>query len=86
MILNSRYHCFFVLNDKKLSSHIDQISEHINYSNQKIHSYDQMRKMIVNLGSKKYENRNDPTCQLYHLQNLSLLSIVNNPAYFIKFW
>ena len=79
MILNSRYHCFFVLNDKKLSSHIDQISEHINYSNQKIHSYDQMRKMIVNLGTKKCENNNKSTCQLSHLHNLLLMSIVDTP-------
>ena len=71
----------FVLNDKKLSSHMAQINEHVNSSNHIIHSYDQMSKIIVNLGSKKYENRNDPTCQLYHLQNLSLLSIVNNPVF-----
>ena len=43
----------FVLNDKKLSSHMVQISEHINSSNSKIHSYYQMRKIIVNLGNKK---------------------------------
>ena len=29
-----------------------QISEHINYSNQKKCSYDKMRKMIFNLGIK----------------------------------
>ena len=27
---------FFVANNNKLSSHVDQISEHINYTNQKI--------------------------------------------------
>ena len=34
------------------SSHMSQRVEHINSLNQKIHSYDQMRKHIVNLGSK----------------------------------
>ena len=40
---------FFVLNDKKLSSNIDKISEHINSSNKTIHPYDHMSKIIVNL-------------------------------------
>ena len=43
----------FFLNYNKLSSHMDQISEHINYSNHKMYSYDQMRKIIANLGIKK---------------------------------
>ena len=34
-----------------------QISEHINYSNHKIHSYYQIRKIIVNLGIKKDKKR-----------------------------
>ena len=33
---------FFVLNNKKLSQHMAQISERINYTNQKNHSYDQI--------------------------------------------
>ena len=41
----------FFLNDKKLSSHMDQISEQINFSNNKFKSYNQMREIIVNLGS-----------------------------------
>ena len=41
-----------------------QISEHINSSNHNIFSYDQMIKMIVNLGSKKCKNNNTFTCQL----------------------
>ena len=41
----------YFLNHKKFSSHIDHIIEHINYSNHKIYSYDQTRKMIFNLGS-----------------------------------
>ena len=31
---------FFVINDTELSSHMAQISEHINSSNQKKYSYD----------------------------------------------
>ena len=34
--------------------------EHINYTNHKIHSYDQMRKLIVNLGSIKSDNIQTP--------------------------
>ena len=70
---------FFLLNDKKLSSHMAWISEHINLSNQKIHSYDQMRKIIVNLIIKKYEDNNNSTCQLNHLHNSLLVSIVDTP-------
>ena len=54
-------------------------SEHINYSNQKMHSYDKMIKMIVNLGSNKCKNNNNPTCQLSHINNFLLLSIVGTP-------
>ena len=41
---------FLVFNKEKLSSHMDQISQNINTTNHKIHSHDQMSKMIVNLG------------------------------------
>ena len=41
-----------------------QISEHINDSNHQIHSYDQTRENIVNLGSTKGENNNKPSFQL----------------------
>ena len=34
-VLNGKYHCYFFINDTKISSHMDQISEHINSSNQK---------------------------------------------------
>ena len=50
----------FFLSDKTMSSHMDQISENINYSNHKIHSYDQMSKIVVNLGSKKCEDKKNP--------------------------
>ena len=58
---------------------MDQISEHINYSNNKIHSYDQMRKVIVSLDSKNYKNNNNPTWKLNHIHNSLLMSIVDNP-------
>ena len=44
---------FFAINDTKLSSNMAHISEHINSSDQKIHSYDNMGKIIVNLSNKK---------------------------------
>ena len=67
----------FALNDKKLSPHMDHISEQINYSNHKTQSYDQMSKIIVNLGSNKFKNNDTSTCQLTRTQNLLLLSIVD---------
>ena len=46
--LNGRYHCYFVVvNEKKLSSHMAYISEHINSSNQKNHFLDQMEKLLL---------------------------------------
>ena len=74
-----RHHCYFFLNDNKLSSRMAQISEHINSSNHKIYSHDQMSKMVVNLGSKKCENRNTYPLQLTHIQNSSLMIIVDIP-------
>ena len=58
---------------------MDQISEHINSSNNKIHSYDQMRKMVVNLGSKKGKNNYKSSPKLTCLQNSLLMSIVDTP-------
>ena len=52
---------------------MDWISEHINYQNHKIHSYDLMRKMIVILGSKKGDNNDNSSPQLYCLHNLLLM-------------
>ena len=46
----------FISNDKKLLYHTDQINEHNNSLNNKIHTYDQIRTMVVNLGRKKGEN------------------------------
>ena len=58
---------------------MDQISEHINSSNQKIHSYDQMVKMIVNLSNKIFKNNNNSTGHPNHIQKLLLMSIVDTP-------
>ena len=69
----------FVLNDKKLSSHMAQISEHINSSNHKIHSYDQMGTMIVNLSNKKCKNNNKSTGNLNHIHKSFFVIIVETP-------
>ena len=66
---------FVSINVHKLSSYIDQISEHIHYPN---HSYDQMSKMIVNLGIKKVKNNDNSSFQLTHLQNALLVSIYDS--------
>ena len=72
-----------VLNDRKLSSNMVHISEHINSINHKINSHNQMRKMILNLGSNKCEYNNYYTCQLNHLQNLLLMSIFDTPENYV---
>ena len=78
--LNGRFpYCFFVLDDKELSPHIDQISEHIHYKNQKVNFYDQMRTMIVNLGSKKCYNNNNSYPQLSHINISLLMRIFDTP-------
>ena len=56
-----------------------QISEHINDSNHQIHSYDQTRENIVNLGSTKGENNNKPSFQLIRPNNLLVMIIVKTP-------
>ena len=59
---------FLVINDTKLSSRMDQISEHINSSYHKIHPYDQMGNMIVNLSNKQCKNNNNSTGHINHIQ------------------
>ena len=58
-----------------------QISEHMNKSNHKIHSYCQISKMIANIGSKKGENNIPPlaNCELTRLHISIQMIIVNNP-------
>ena len=65
----------FSSQQQNISSHMTQISEHINSSNHKIHSYDQMRKLIVKLGSKKGKNIDKYSFQLTGLQNPLLMNI-----------
>ena len=74
----------FFLNDKKLSSNMSQISEHINSSNHQIYSHDQMRKFIVNLGNRKFKNNNNSTCQLSRLHNSLFISILDTPEKYIS--
>ena len=57
------------LGDKKLSSQMSQISEQIYSTDQKIHSYDQMRKIIVNLCSNKVDNNENSSPQIFPLYN-----------------
>ena len=54
----------FVLNDKKLSPEMDQISLNINSTNRNIYSYDQKIKTIVNLGSKKGDKNDNSSPQI----------------------
>ena len=82
--MNRRYRSRFFFNDKKLLSHMTQISEHINSSNHNIHSYDQTRKMIFNIGSEKGKNNDNPSPQLTHQQTMLITFIVNNPENYLS--
>ena len=73
----------FFLNDNKLSSHMAQISEHINYTNHNIHFYGQMEKMIVNLGIWEGENNNSSSPQLSRIQNSLIMSIFDTPEKYL---
>ena len=53
------------------------ISEHINSSNQKIYSYDQIGKMIVTLGNNKSKNNNNSKCHINNIQKSLLIIIVD---------
>ena len=57
----------FFINEKKLSSHMDQISEPINSSNHNILYHDHMVKIIVNLSNNKCGNNNNSTV---HINNI----------------
>ena len=69
----------FFLNDRKLSSHLAHINEHINSSNHNIHTYYQISNIIVNLCSKRGKNNNNSTCRLSSSQKLLIMSIFNTP-------
>ena len=74
---------FLVIMEKKLSSHMDQIREHISSSilNK---SCDQMRRMVVNLCSNKFENNENSSLQLTHIHNSLLIIIVDNPEKYLS--
>ena len=54
---------------------MDHISEYNNSLNKKILSHDQISKMVVNLGSKKCDDKYNSKCQLTCLHNLLVMSI-----------
>ena len=54
---------------------MDRITQQINSINHKIHSYDQMRKIIVNLGSIK----GNSSPKLSHLYNKLPMRVVDIP-------
>ena len=57
----------FILNNKKLSFHMAQITEQNNSLNHMIHSNDQRIKKIVNLGLRKAQTSSDPISKLMRL-------------------
>ena len=61
-----------------------QISEHINSSNNKIHSYYQMVKIIVNLSKQKFKNNNKPLGHLNQIQKSLLMSIFDTPEKYVS--
>ena len=61
-----------------------QISEHNNSSNNKIHFYNQKRKMVFHLGNNKFEDNNNSTCKLKYLQNSLLMIIVDTPENYVS--
>ena len=56
-----------------------QISEHINSSNHKLFSHDQMGKIIVNLSNNKLKNNNRSIGHLNQIKILLFMSIVDTP-------
>ena len=79
MVLNRMFLCSFGLKGNKLSSKMDQINEQHNYTNQKVHSFDQVKTMVVNVGSEKCGNNYNSSPKISHLQNSLLMSIVLAP-------
>ena len=78
--MDGRYHFYFLFpTNRKISSHMAQISKHNNSSIHKVYSYDQMIKMIVHIVSKKCENSDTYLCQLTYIYNSLLMSTVDTP-------
>ena len=78
--MNGKDCCYFLFPTTGYYHHIWlRFSERIIYSNHEIRSYDQTRKNILSLGSKKGQNENNASCQLICLYNSLITSIVNSP-------
>ena len=60
------------------------ISESINSSNHNIYSYDQMSKIIVNVGNQRGENNDNHSYQITLLNNSLLMSIVYTPENYVS--
>ena len=69
----------FVLNEKILSSNMNQVSQHINYINHKIHYFDQTINLIVDLGNKKESSNDHSYPKLTDLQNKLLMITSDTP-------
>ena len=63
---------------------MDQISQKFHSSNHKTHSYDQMRKMIVNLGIKKGNKNDNSSIKINNLQNTLIMSIFDTPEKYLS--
>ena len=69
----------FCYEQNKLSSHMTQISQHINSTNEKNHSYNKTINCFVTIDSNKCDNNDNSYPQLYHIQNSVLMRIVDIP-------
>ena len=78
-VLNGKYYCYFLFLTTRNCHHIWIRS--VNKQNPQIkNSFLWLNEKIVgNLGSKKWKNNNNSTCQLNHFQNLLLMSIIDIP-------
>ena len=68
----------------KISSRMNQISQHINIMSHKFHSYDQMIKMVVDLGRKKGDKNGDYYSKLMYLHNYLLMKNIDNPEKYVS--
>ena len=84
IVLNGKFLCYFFLNDKKITSHKAQISQHIFSTNHKINSYNQMIKIIVTLGSKRGDNNDNSYLQISFPHNSLIMSIFDTIEIFLS--
>ena len=69
----------FILNENRLSSHMNHLSQHIISSNYNINTFDRMGKMIVGLYDEKGSSDNDYSPKCMDLKNKLLMIIVDSP-------